>query len=259
MDTQESKIYSLKEAMSAAYKSENPVMSLGILWERRRFTKQDLQRLVKFVFHRNKCDESQKECLEDMMRLVRTEETPETTKFRFIYFATCIPHLWGEWEPNGKMCLKHIKQPIVAFVGPNEAVPYVWFHILDDEKLLLVKHVLPIKNDGTPLWVKLYRIRNNVMEKDQRIAYDLQTNRPMKTVGKGSYLQICHNVDKVTITMPNGGATNLFNMVVVLTLGKDYQLCNVYHNDTITAAKPRLKSLAVVCHEANDRNRYQIV
>lgn len=254
MNTSQQTLYSLKGAIQEAYRVNcNPSLTLQGIWENTSFTHQDILNLTQCIFNGNKQNTIQGECMmEDLkaMQKENKEEIPDSIKFRFIYLATSFTHLWCSIGIDGKMRLTNIKEPIVAYARPNEPLPYAWLHVNDkDGTIYLVKHMLPT-DTGEPLKVKTYTSlspRAGLIER--RIAFDLSTNKPIQSV-KGPYLQIASilfDKERCKVSIPKGGATSFMTFVVILTLGNDYILQNVYYNQ---CSDPKMFcELAILCHQ----------
>lgn len=254
MDASQHTLYTLKGAIQEAHRVDsNPSLTLQKIWENVSFTHQDILNITECIFNADKQNIIQDErMMRDLqeMRKENSEEIPDSIKFRFIYLATSFTHLWCSIGKDGKKRLPNIKEPIVTYAKPNEPLPYAWLHVDGkDGTIYLIKHILPT-DTGEPLKVKTYTSlspRDGLIER--RVAFDLNSNRPMKSVN-GPYLQIASMLfdkERCKANIPKGGATSFMTFVVILTLGDDYVLQNVYYNQ---CSGPRMFcELAVLCHE----------
>lgn len=228
-------IYIPKAAIVEAYRSENPVATLQSYLETLTVTYADVDLLLTRIWHTKSPNFVPAHPHSDLAELIRqfydsgtNEWSSEGFKSRLIFFSCSMVHLWGRWEQE-QFYMENVREPIVAYAHMNKPIPYVWFHAKENGEIILLKHVFKV--GPAPLKVLQTTMRAADSMLLDHFAYDLYTNKRMKSTRQGSFLQLVLRQDhEGYLEIPQSGASAMADFVVILTFGKRYQLCNVYYN-----------------------------
>lgn len=245
-------IYIPKDAIVEAYRSNNPVETLQGFLESVRITYADVDSLLMRVWHTKSPNFLPSHPQHDMQTLINqfyesdaSDWSDEGFKSRLVFFATSVVHIWGHWKDE-TFHLTNIREPIAAYARANAPIPYVWFHAQSNGAVVLLKHNFRVRPDPLKVLQTTMRAANSM--KMEHCAYDLATNRRIKSTRNGSFLNLVLRQDHGGfLEIPQSGACGTAEFVVVLTFGDDFEVCNIYYNQR---QPKKIWALNCIAHEA---------
>lgn len=154
--------------------------------------------------------------------LDRGKPSNDTLIAQFCYFATSLVHLF--LNPDDSLI---VEEPILAYVQPNVALPYVWFNVNNesDTRLELVKHHFIDVLEPLRVIVHVVDIPGSLVS--HRLSFDLNTGECMQALN-GNFMQIAIVTYERRAHLQS--ACKKMDCVVILTY--ENILYGVYFNDS---------------------------
>jgi len=155
----------------------------------------------------------------------------------FCFFATAMTHIWMD---NNDKPIK--EQSILAYVCPNEPLPYIWLNINEQSDLMIemVKHTLDV-NEYNPLDIIVHTHtgpRNPLAT--VKLSIDITTGEIVSALN-GQFMQLVVRLDEHRAYVKNPCKGQQF--VIVLTY--EDVIHGVYYND---GEKNRIDPCIYCCH-----------
>jgi hypothetical protein len=245
--------------LSTSYRSDTPVETLHTIIMDNSITMNDLYWTVENI-HYIKCSPNSNNVrdkqmvspmcdtlndLETLNALLSSNDdiTSIQLKCQFMYFATCLIHLWGESNDNKKFYLD-ISKPIICYVRHNEPCSYICFNIKERTgELVLEKHTMYSEDFGAekPFRVMVHRTHAPGKMDKLRFSFDLTTRRSMQTArNTNGMMHISVRLDERVNTDTFGARSNVTigarhwgNFCIFLTFGEKKELVYIGYNKEI--------------------------